>query len=132
MTTPEKKKKSTFPFTIASINAIGKDNGCSISSKVPSCLFGEVDQLINYVPTDKQYKVIKDGKKSIQCSKAWFNQKLGNLSRIERENVRINVQILLTRLLYLACKMTKEQKKVIVTEFLVKSTLKSFRWHFKY
>ena len=96
LTVPKKAKKMASPFTIASVKSIGKENECSISGAIPKTLLEFLPRFLDYLPKDHQLKLTKkEGKKSVQCSKVWFNYTLGQkgYSKSERETVRVNVQV---------------------------------------
>lgn len=89
-----------------------------------------MERIGSLVPRDHLYRSLK-GDKKVNLSKGWWNAKLGELGRKEREVVQRNVQTLVTKLIISACKVTKAHKKVIINANTMKRCLKMFLYNFK-
>lgn len=126
---------TTKPFSEASLKALTKSNGCSLSNDVVKFLLVELPTLIDKVPYKKRFKAI-DGEqqKKVICVKKWFDLQLGqkNYLRKDRLTVCHNMEVLLTHVLMLACKNTLDHKKKIVQLETVKSYLNSYFYYFNF
>ena len=120
-----------LPFSKASLRSVCKLQNCSMSADIDKLLINQVPNIISLLPKDHVFKRFASEKK-VMCNKKWFDLKLGeqNYSRQERENVRQNCQILLTKILLDAGKNTKLNKKKIIQASTVESYLNAYVFHY--
>lgn len=121
-------KKS--PYSAASVRTVAKLEDCSISRPVFDSINENIDAFISMVPKDKVWH--NNYQKRVICSREYFKFHLGKsgFSNTERENVRKNVEILLTNIIHYACKATKQYKKKIVQKDLVNYFISFYKEQF--
>jgi hypothetical protein len=87
-----------------------------MSAAIPRLISDTMPTVIERVPREGPYVFGSETDKEIQFSKQWFSANLGNLTRVERECVRVSVQTVYTRLIIRACKEMRRHAKTIVNE----------------
>lgn len=126
--TPEVEKQvKKAPYSAASVRAVAKLENCSISQPIFTTLNNSIPILVKLVPHDKLWN--NDYSKSVMCSKEYFKYYLGKegLPPTTREIIRKNIQTLLTKIITLSCKQTKQYKKKIINAETVETFINFFR-----